>query len=342
MRARTDDLTGLLEPPDVQGLAGPQRRRRRAVRPRHGRPRRVQGGQRHARPPGRRPAAARDRGRAPGGRPRHRRRVPLRRRRVRADPAAQRRRRAARRRRADPRRGRRRRRRGHRPGTRRASSSRPRSGPPRSRSTGRPPRTSCSPRTAPASSPSAAAAGLIATASEGLALAGEFTLSEPTPVDPPSVHGGLTRGAPRRSSPRSRRLRHNRPAGRPLVNRSHRRAQLRHGLVPAFVAVLAIAVGGCLPGSVRPTPVPDADPGRRRPTPQPTPTPTPGPPTPTPAPTFRLYTVQARRHADPDRAPVPHLDPQPLVLEPGEPTRRSTPRTRTTAPTGSRSAGSCS
>jgi diguanylate cyclase (GGDEF)-like protein len=29
--------------------------------------------------------------------------------------------------------------------------------------------------------------GRIATASEGLALAGEFTLSEPTPVDPPSA-----------------------------------------------------------------------------------------------------------------------------------------------------------
>ena len=29
--------------------------------------------------------------------------------------------------------------------------------------------------------------GRVATASEGLALAGEFTLSEPTPVDPPSV-----------------------------------------------------------------------------------------------------------------------------------------------------------
>ena len=29
--------------------------------------------------------------------------------------------------------------------------------------------------------------GRVATADEGLALAGEFTLSEPTPVDPPSV-----------------------------------------------------------------------------------------------------------------------------------------------------------
>jgi diguanylate cyclase (GGDEF)-like protein len=29
--------------------------------------------------------------------------------------------------------------------------------------------------------------GRVATASEGLALAGEFTLSEPTPVDPPTV-----------------------------------------------------------------------------------------------------------------------------------------------------------
>jgi diguanylate cyclase (GGDEF)-like protein len=30
--------------------------------------------------------------------------------------------------------------------------------------------------------------GLVATASEGLALAAEFTLSEPTPVDPPTVN----------------------------------------------------------------------------------------------------------------------------------------------------------
>ena len=49
------------------------------------------------------------------------------------------------------------------------------------------PRTCCSPPTGPASSPSARGRGRVATASEGLALAGEFTLSEPTPVDPPSV-----------------------------------------------------------------------------------------------------------------------------------------------------------
>jgi predicted signal transduction protein with EAL and GGDEF domain len=32
--------------------------------------------------------------------------------------------------------------------------------------------------------------GQVATASEGLAIASEFELSEPTPVDPPSVPAG--------------------------------------------------------------------------------------------------------------------------------------------------------
>ena len=74
-----------------------------------------------------------------------------------------------------------------RPGAPGASSSRPRSGRRRTRSTARPPRTCCWPRTAPASSPSGGAGARVATASEGLALASEFTLSEPTPVDPPSA-----------------------------------------------------------------------------------------------------------------------------------------------------------
>ena len=148
---------GPAQPPHVQGLAGPQRRRGRSVRPRHGRPGRVQGGQRQARPPDGRPAPARDRRGAPGRRPRHRRRVPLRRRRVRADPPVERRERAARRWRTHPVRGRRRRRRGHELARGERASSRPRSGPPRSPSTGPRPRTCCSPRTAPASSQSAAA-----------------------------------------------------------------------------------------------------------------------------------------------------------------------------------------
>ncbi len=66
------------------------------------------------------------------------------------------------------------------------------------------------------------------------------------------------------------------------------------------IAVLAallgasIAIGGCLPSSIRPTPtaVPSPSP---TPTAPPTPTPTPGPPTPTPAPTFAVYTV---KHGD--------------------------------------------
>ena len=54
---------------------------------------------------------------------------------------------------------------------------------------------------------------------------------------------------------------------------------------------VVVAVGACLPASVRPTPTPG-------PTPTPTPTPTPGPPTPTPeptptpGPTFLLHTVR--------------------------------------------------
>ena len=48
VRARTDDLTGLLNYRTVPRLARAERRRRRAVRPRDGRPRRVQDGQRHA------------------------------------------------------------------------------------------------------------------------------------------------------------------------------------------------------------------------------------------------------------------------------------------------------
>jgi hypothetical protein len=60
----------------------------------------------------------------------------------------------------------------------------------------------------------------------------------------------------------------------------------------ALAAVaLSLAVGGCLPASIRPTPTP-VPPPTPSPTLAPTPTPTPGPPTPTPAPTFKLVTVK--------------------------------------------------
>ncbi len=53
---------------------------------------------------------------------------------------------------------------------------------------------------------------------------------------------------------------------------------------------LLVALGACLPASIRPTPTPIPTP-TPTPTAPPTPTPTPGPPTPTPAPTFLLHKV---------------------------------------------------
>ena len=64
----------------------------------------------------------------------------------------------------------------------------------------------------------------------------------------------------------------------------------RRSVMPLALAALALAATACLPASVRPTPVPPPTPS---PTPSapPTPSPTPGPPTPTPGPTFVLHTV---------------------------------------------------
>ena len=147
------------QPRHVQGLAGPGRGGRRAVRRRDDRPRRVQVDQRHPRPPGRRPGPARDRTGDPRRRPRLGRRVPLRRRRVRGAPAAQRRVRPGRRRRAHPGRGRGRRRTRHHVGGRggaRVRLDRHRVVPARrGRRRGR----SCWPPTGPASWPSAGDAG---------------------------------------------------------------------------------------------------------------------------------------------------------------------------------------
>ena len=57
------------------------------------------------------------------------------------------------------------------------------------------------------------------------------------------------------------------------------------------VLVMALAVSGCLPASVKPTEPPTPTPSPS-PTPLPTPTPTPAPPTPTPAPSFEVYKVK--------------------------------------------------
>lgn len=79
------------------------------------------------------------------------------------------------------------------------------------------------------------------------------------------------------------------PPGRSSTRPDHHRPRaLGLGVV---ALVTAIALGGCLPSSLRPTPAPTPTPSPA-PTPSPTPSPTPGPPTPTPGPTFVLYTVR--------------------------------------------------
>ena len=60
--------------------------------------------------------------------------------------------------------------------------------------------------------------------------------------------------------------------------------------VPLVLVAVVLALGACLPASVRPTPTPMPTPMPTA-TPPPLPTPTPGPPTPTPAPTFLQHTV---------------------------------------------------
>ena len=91
IRAQTDDLTGLLNHGTFRQWLADSINAARALQPRDDGPRRLQVRQRRARPPGRRPAARRDRPGDRGRRPRYGPRLPLRRRRVR-DPAAGRRR----------------------------------------------------------------------------------------------------------------------------------------------------------------------------------------------------------------------------------------------------------
>jgi hypothetical protein len=61
-------------------------------------------------------------------------------------------------------------------------------------------------------------------------------------------------------------------------------------LLAAALAV-ALAASGCLPTSIRPTPLPVSSVPPAASTPPATPSPTPGPPTPTPGPAFATYKV---------------------------------------------------
>ena len=98
------------------------------------------------------------------------------------------------------------------------------------------------------------------------------------------------------------------------------------------VLVMALAVSGCLPASVKPTAPPSPTPSPS-PTPLPTPTPTPAPPTPTPAPSFEVYTVKrgdtltsiakrfktdARSIAYWNRDEYPSLDPESAGYRPND------------------------
>jgi LysM domain len=95
--------------------------------------------------------------------------------------------------------------------------------------------------------------------------------------------------------------------------------------LPAAALVVALAVSGCLPTSIRPTLVPEPSVPPVTSAPPATPSPTPGPPTPTPGPSFATYTVvrgdnltsvAKKFHTSPrslaywNRAKYPTLDPE--------------------------------
>ena len=129
----------------------------------------------------------------------------------------------------------------------------------------------------------------IATAEEGLALAGELTLQAPTPLDPPQPDGADARHAPR---PGADRL-----ASRACSRRRRRGAPLALRLVALAATVGGLLAACALPGpsagpAGSPTPSgpaagasPDAAAGASSPS-------RPFRPTPTPAPTFASYTVR--------------------------------------------------
>ena len=99
-------------------------------------------------------------------------------------------------------------------------------------------------------------------------------------------------------------------------------------------ALAAVALAGCLPASIRPTPVPPPTPSpTAAPTAPPTPTPTPAEPTPTPGPSFTLHTVRrgdtltsiARRYGTSGRSiaywnrdQYPSLDPESADYDPND------------------------
>jgi hypothetical protein len=100
----------------------------------------------------------------------------------------------------------------------------------------------------------------------------------------------------------------------------------------AAALVVALAAAGCLPSSLRPTPVaPPTTLADVSPSPSPSPTPTPGPPTPTPGPSFATYkvvrgdnltSIAKRFHTSPrslaywNRAQYPTLDPESSKYQP--------------------------
>ena len=257
VRARTDDLTGLLNHGTFKDyLAGSVASGEafgvvmidldmfKAINDTHG-------------PPGGRPAAARDRVGDPQRRPRHGRRVPLRRRRVRRAAAAQRC--------AGPRRDR-----------------RPHPG--RGRDGGR-----------TGLDMGQGGCGRVGLDRDRVVPDGRRgRRADPARRRPGLLRRQAARPGPGRDRPRGPRAGGRVHAVDPDAGRPAARGRLtmaprgRHAILAA--ALVAGLVAGCLPAAVRPTPVPPPTP-TPSPSPSPTPTPTPGPPTPTPGPSFTLHRV---------------------------------------------------
>ena len=145
----------------------------------------------------------------------------------------------------------------------------------------------------------------------------------------------------RRPSPRRHHrragLRHNRAAGRLPVNRSHRRARTRRPRRPCSAPPWRSPSRAACPARSGRRPRPPRP--RRRPDDAATADADPRATDAHPGADVQAVQGLARRHADPDRAPVPHLDPQPVATGTARRTHRSTRRARTTGPTASSSAG---
>ena len=138
--------------------------------------------------------------------------------------------------------------------------------------------------------------GHVATASEGLAIASEFELSEPTPVDPPTTVGGLTGARRGAVTTNSRCASQSRPRGgmdrAPVTSTSAGIAIARSSGSRSSRASSWCSPAACrLPCRGRPIRRRRRRGPRRRPIPPPRRRPP--PPTPTPAPTFVLYKVKA-------------------------------------------------